>query len=91
MIQDEVAQRLTLKEPGDASYRAMTVYAQYYAEAVYELQVDRRKYYPVPKVDGALVRFRLKLPEERMDVGDERRFFILVSSLFVWNTFELQQ
>eukprot|EP00803_Ostreobium_quekettii_P010739 evm.model.scf_1340.3 EVM.evm.TU.scf_1340.3 scf_1340:25578-28090(-) len=78
MIQDEAARRFTLETPGDATYRAMTIYAQYYANPRYEFRVDRRKYFPAPKVDGAFVRFPLKLPEERLDVGDERGFFILV-------------
>lgn len=78
MIQDEAAKRFTLETPGDATYRAMTIYAQYFASPQYRFRVDRRKYFPAPKVDGAFVRFPLKLPEERVDVGDERGFFILV-------------
>lgn len=40
--------------------------------------IDRRKYHPAPKVDGAVVDFRLLRPDDRPAVPNERTFLQLV-------------
>ena len=83
MLQDEVALRLTAPTPGGPEWRAMNIIVQYYSEASYLFKIDRKKYIPVPKVDGAVVDFRLKGVEERVPVPDERRFISLVKKSFL--------
>ncbi len=63
MIQKEVAERLTAK-PGSADYGAITPAVNYYADVQKLFTVPAGCFYPAPKVDSAVVRFKLrKLPE----------------------------
>lgn len=83
MLQDEVAIRLTAQTPGGADWRAMNIIVHYYSEPQYLFKIDRKKYVPVPKVHGAVVEFRLRKPEERPSVPDERAFISLVKKAFL--------
>lgn len=63
MIQKEVADRLTAK-PGSADYGAITPAVNYYADVQRLFTVSAGCFFPAPKVDSAVVRFRLRrLPE----------------------------
>lgn len=63
MIQKEVADRLTAK-PGTADYGAITPVVNYYAQTEKLFNVSSGCFYPAPKVDSAVVRFKLRrLPE----------------------------
>lgn len=42
-------------------------------------EIDRRKYHPSPKVNGAVVRFALTPPSQRLAVPSEPDFLKLVS------------
>lgn len=55
MIQKEVAERLTAKA-GTADYGVITVAVDLVGEATMKLVVDKTWFYPVPKVDSAVVR-----------------------------------
>lgn len=83
MLQHEVAERLINNQPGSSDWRAMNVLVQYYCESKYIFKIDRFKYTPVPKVDGALAEFRLKTPEERISVPSEKEFVSLVKRAFL--------
>ena len=83
MLQDEVGIRLTAKDPGGADWRAMNIIVHYYSEPRYLFKIDRKKYVPSPKVHGAVVEFRLRKPEERLAVPDERTFISLVKKSFM--------
>lgn len=82
MLQDEVAVRLTGREPGGADWRVMNLITQYYCDAQYKFQIDRRKYHPAPKVNGAVVDFALRPPQSRPAVPAEKQFLQLLRKAF---------
>jgi len=83
MLQHEVAVRLIENSPGSTDWRAMNIILQYYCDAKYVFRVDRFKYTPVPKVDGALVELQLKSKSERKPVPCEKDFISLVKRGFL--------
>lgn len=83
MLQHEVAVRLIENSPGSTDWRAINIILQYYCDAKYVFRVDRFKYTPVPKVDGALVELRLKSKSERKPVPCEKEFISLVKRGFL--------
>jgi 16S rRNA (adenine1518-N6/adenine1519-N6)-dimethyltransferase len=83
MLQHEVAIRLIDNAPGKPDWRAMNIIVQYYCDTKYVFRVDRFKYTPVPKVDGAVVEFKLKTQEERLQVPSEKDFISLVKRGFL--------
>lgn len=83
MIQHEVAVRLVQNSPGSADWRSMNVIVEYYCEPEYLFRVDRFKYTPVPKVDGAVVDFVLKPAHARAEVPSEQLFLSIVKRAFL--------
>jgi 16S rRNA (adenine1518-N6/adenine1519-N6)-dimethyltransferase len=61
MFQREVAKRLTAS-PGVKAYGALTVLVQYYAEATPVLNVSKKAFRPVPKVDSAVLKLDFNKP-----------------------------
>jgi len=57
--QDEMARRITAK-PNSKEYGPFTIFVQFYAEAKYAFKVPKNCFYPVPKVDSAVVHFTKK-------------------------------
>lgn len=80
MLQREVAERLTAK-PGTKSYGALTVMATLGCDISIRFPVGRRNFYPVPKVDSAVVLFAVR-PAPLCDVGDIKVFRALVRAAF---------
>lgn len=78
MMQKEVAERVVAK-PSSKAYGALTVFCNYYTEAVIAFKVKASCFYPSPKVDSAVVLFKMK--KEKTPV-DEEKFFTFVRSLF---------
>lgn len=72
MVQDEVAQRLTAR-PGDLSLLGLL--AQYYSQPEYLTAVPAADFWPKPKVNSAIVRFRLITP--RLSITEEKLFWRL--------------
>lgn len=83
MLQDEVAVRLTQEEPGGPDWRAMNILMRYYCTPKYLFKIDKRKYYPAPKVHGAVVRFTLRPQPQRPAVPEEKAFLSLVKRSFL--------
>lgn len=77
LMQKEVAER-AVAGPGDLSILGISV--QLYADAKLALHVPKEDFYPVPKVDSALLVLDV-LPEPRFPV-EEKKFFRIVKSLF---------
>jgi 16S rRNA (adenine1518-N6/adenine1519-N6)-dimethyltransferase len=77
MVQEEVARRITAR-PHTAAYSSLTLFLRFYAEPSYEFTVGKRCFYPVPKVDSAVVKFLLKSPPEI----EAPRFFALTRKAF---------
>jgi 16S rRNA (adenine1518-N6/adenine1519-N6)-dimethyltransferase len=78
MVQREVAQRIVAK-PGQMSLLAVSV--QFYGQPRLVSRVSARSFYPVPKVDSAIVRID---PHEQLpvDAGDITPFFDVVRAGF---------
>ncbi|MEX2090493.1 MAG: rRNA adenine dimethyltransferase family protein, partial [Bacteroidota bacterium] len=64
MVQLEVAQRFVAK-PRTKEYGILSIFSQHYTEPRLLFKVSRNSFYPVPKVDSAVVRlvFKRDLPD----------------------------
>eukprot|EP01023_Acetabularia_acetabulum_P066783 TRINITY_DN9070_c0_g1_i1.p1 TRINITY_DN9070_c0_g1~~TRINITY_DN9070_c0_g1_i1.p1 ORF type:complete len:327 (+),score=26.38 TRINITY_DN9070_c0_g1_i1:156-1136(+) len=82
MLQDEVAQRLVPDKPEGSGYRAMTIFVHQYSNPKYKFLIQKEKYYPIPKVNGALVQFSLKSEDERLNLGNEQQYMKFVTLAF---------
>jgi 16S rRNA (adenine1518-N6/adenine1519-N6)-dimethyltransferase len=78
MVQEEVARRFTAK-PKTAEYGSFTVFLNFYTKPSYAFTVSRQCFFPVPKVDSAVVVLELKEPPK---VSDKEAFFILTRTAF---------
>jgi 16S rRNA (adenine1518-N6/adenine1519-N6)-dimethyltransferase len=72
MIQKEVGERIIAK-PGEMSLLAVST--QYYAEPKIICQVSRNNFWPVPKVDSAVLFLKMK-PRKKNTFSDEQFFQI---------------
>ncbi len=61
MVQHEVARRMTA-DPGNKDYGSLTLFLNYHCLAEYAFKVKRTCFYPIPKVDSAVVRLQLRDP-----------------------------
>ena len=73
MMQKEVADRIAA-EPGTKPAGAITYSVHYYAEVSRITDVGRESFYPVPKVDSAVLRLDLR-EEHPVKVADEDLYF----------------
>ncbi|MBI3910907.1 MAG: ribosomal RNA small subunit methyltransferase A, partial [Armatimonadetes bacterium] len=78
MVQREVADRLTA-QPATEAYGALTLVAQFYAEAERTATVSRRAFWPPPEVDSAIVRLR---PRGELPPVAPEAFFSVVRAAF---------
>jgi 16S rRNA (adenine1518-N6/adenine1519-N6)-dimethyltransferase len=78
MVQEEMARRMTA-EAKTPDYSSLTLYLNFYADVAYAFKVSRNCFYPVPKVDSAIVQLTLKPPQEGID---ETQFFTLTRAAF---------
>ncbi len=78
MVQKEVAEAI-VAEPGGMSVLSISV--QFYGRPRVVSYVPAQCFYPVPKVDSAILRVDL-YPEPAVDVVDEKTFFALVRAGF---------
>ncbi len=63
MLQKEVGERL-LAKPGTKEYGALTVISQYACNITPLLIVDRKSFFPAPKVDSMVVSLKMKTEDE---------------------------
>ena len=78
MVQKEVADRFSAK-PGSKDYGSISVYLDYYYQVKKLFEVPRKAFYPVPKVDSAIIKLDRK---DKRDLVDEDKFFKFVKSAF---------
>ncbi len=78
MVQDEVAKRF-IGKPGTAEYSSFTVFLNFFSEPRYSFQVSRNCFYPVPRVESAIVTLDLKVPPK---VSCEENFFKMTRKSF---------
>lgn len=80
MMQKEVAERIK-SDPGNKTYGALSVAVQYYCNINSVVTVPKEVFFPVPKVDSAVL--RLDIREERpVDLLDEKMFFSCIKAGF---------
>ncbi|MDY6835442.1 MAG: 16S rRNA (adenine(1518)-N(6)/adenine(1519)-N(6))-dimethyltransferase RsmA [Chloroflexota bacterium] len=78
MVQREVAEAI-VAQPGKMSLLAISV--QYYAEAEIIANVPAESFYPIPKVDSAVLRVHVR-SHPALEVDDTDQFFAVVKSGF---------
>ncbi len=78
MVQEEVANRLAAK-PGGKEYGVLSVAVQMAAEVEKVLRVPAQAFWPVPKVNSAVVRLRLRTYP---GIVDKSAFFKIVKAAF---------
>ncbi|MDO8240590.1 MAG: 16S rRNA (adenine(1518)-N(6)/adenine(1519)-N(6))-dimethyltransferase RsmA [Candidatus Moranbacteria bacterium] len=76
MVQKEVAQRITAST-GQMSILSISV--QYYATAEILFEVSKNAFFPVPKVDSAIIKIT---PNRKFDKELDKKFFRLVKAGF---------
>lgn len=82
MVQKEVAERITAKA-GDRNRGLLTIIVEFYATSEIIAQVPRGDFYPVPKVDSAIIKIK-PLPRSRNGVKqvEPQIFFRIVKAGF---------
>lgn len=80
MMQKEVADRIAA-EPGTKPAGAITYSVHYYADVSRITDVGRESFYPVPKVDSAVLRLDLR-EEHPVKVADEDLYFNCIKAGF---------
>lgn len=80
MVQKEVADRLCAR-PGTKAAGALTVMADYYAEAEKLFEVSRGSFFPAPQVDSAVIRLSVR-PAPAGSPRETAAFFRLVKAAF---------
>ena len=79
-VQWEVALRLTAS-PNTKAWGALSIFVQVYSQTALVQKIDKSHFYPVPKVDSAIV--RLKFSDKPLyPIGSEEKFFALVRRAF---------
>jgi 16S rRNA (adenine1518-N6/adenine1519-N6)-dimethyltransferase len=73
LVQKEVGERVTA-DPGDMSILAVSV--QLFADPEIAARVDKRSFWPIPKVDSMVLRITPK--QEPIKLKDEKEFFRIV-------------
>lgn len=79
-VQEEVAHRI-VAAPGRKAYGAFSIYCQFYTEPKLLFKVPRTVFRPMPEVDSAFIRLRMR-DAPPVVVKDEARFFKLVRAAF---------
>jgi 16S rRNA (adenine1518-N6/adenine1519-N6)-dimethyltransferase len=79
-IQREVAERIVAAS-GGKDYGVLSVMVQYYTEPNLKFIIPRGAFRPVPKIDSALVHFKI-LEKPPVRIKDQKFFFRVVKTAF---------
>uniref|UniRef100_A0A803KZ31 rRNA adenine N(6)-methyltransferase n=1 Tax=Chenopodium quinoa TaxID=63459 RepID=A0A803KZ31_CHEQI len=79
---DETAIQLVEPSSRSSEYRPINIFVKFYSDPEYKFQVPRANFFPQPKVDGAVVSFKLKQPSDYPSVPSVKSFFSLINSAF---------
>ncbi|KAG6432405.1 hypothetical protein SASPL_103981 [Salvia splendens] len=82
LLQDEAAQRFVDPSLRSSEHRPINVFVNFYSDPEYKLKVPRSNFFPQPKVDAAVVAFKLKQPADYPHVSSLKSFFSMVNSAF---------
>lgn len=80
MMQKEVASRICAKKD-EKNYNNLSVACQFYSELKYEFSVSKKMFYPVPKVDSAIVSFKFTTKNLKK-INDDKKFIAFVRKIF---------
>ena len=80
MVQKEVAGRM-IAMPGRGEYSAFTLFIRFYADVKVMTNIKKGSFFPEPKVDSCLVRFKI-LREPPVSVKDEEMLFKVIRTAF---------
>jgi len=80
IMQKEFAERL-VAQPGEKNYSRISILAQYHFIPVFVRKVGKKCFYPVPKIDSAIV--KLYPRKVKPFVSDEKFFFQFVKAVFI--------
>lgn len=78
MVQDEVARRFTAS-PGTSDYSSFTLFLNFYCQPKYAFTVSKNCFFPMPKVQSAVVVLELKTPPK---VSNQDKFFEMTRTAF---------
>jgi len=78
MVQEEVARRFTA-DPNTPEYGSFTVFLNFFSDPSYAFKVSKNCFYPVPKVESAIVTLTLKEPPKNLD---QEQFFKMTRRAF---------
>jgi 16S rRNA (adenine1518-N6/adenine1519-N6)-dimethyltransferase len=79
-VQKEFAKRICAA-PGTKEYGSFSCYVQYYCQPAILFTISRNSFFPVPKVDSAFVRLRMR-KEPAVKVSDEATLFAIIRAAF---------
>ncbi|XP_034905326.1 ribosomal RNA small subunit methyltransferase, chloroplastic isoform X2 [Populus alba] len=79
---DETALRLVESSLRTSEYRPINIFVNFYSDPEYKFKVPRSNFFPQPKVDAAVVRFKLKQAVDYPAVSSTKSFFSMVNSAF---------
>ncbi|KAH9732887.1 Ribosomal RNA small subunit methyltransferase [Citrus sinensis] len=82
LLQEETALRLVEPSLRTSEYRPINIFVNFYSEPEYKFKVPRTNFFPQPKVDAAVVTFKLKQATDYPAVTSTKSFFSMVSSAF---------
>lgn len=80
MMQKEVGERIVAK-PGSKEYGALSVICQYACEVKTLVNVNKRAFYPVPKVDSIVISLKMKT-EDEFNIHKPSIFWRIVHGVF---------
>ncbi|KAL3536883.1 hypothetical protein ACH5RR_000249 [Cinchona calisaya] len=82
LLQEEAALRLVDPSLRPSEYRPINIFVNFYSDPEYKFKVPRTNFFPQPKVDAAVVAFRLKQAPDYPRVSSTKSFFSMVNSAF---------
>ncbi|KAG6431001.1 hypothetical protein SASPL_109076 [Salvia splendens] len=81
-FQEEAALRFVDSSLKSSDHRPINVFVNFYSDPEYKLKEPRSNFFPQPKVDAAVVAFKLKQPADYPNVSSLKSFFSRVNSAF---------
>ncbi|KAI3693896.1 hypothetical protein L1987_76851 [Smallanthus sonchifolius] len=82
LLQEEAALRMVDSSLRTSEYRPINIFINFYSDPEYKFKVPRANFFPQPKVDAAVVVFRLKQAADYPQVSSTKNFFSMVNSAF---------
>ncbi|KAK9144983.1 hypothetical protein Sjap_004886 [Stephania japonica] len=82
LLQNETALRLVDAPLRTSEYRPINIFVKFYSDPEYIFKVERSNFFPQPKVDAAVVTFKVKKAADYPPVASAKAFFSLINSAF---------